>query len=382
MTTNRYFALMVAATSGLIVAQAQTPGPWRSANDRPPAPPQQAQSQDPTQPVDRSDAYGQPSPNGQQPPGYGQPAPNGQQPPVYSQPAPYGQQPPGYGQPSPDYPDPMQQPQGRPVPQKSPAYGLPSAVTLNAGTYITIRTNQVLSTDHNQQGDAFSGTLVQPVVVDGIVVAQRGQTVYGLVSQVQKNTASRESRLGLQLTSFTVADGAQVPLRTIMIGREGGTVPAGAQAGAIVGTTAVGAAIGAAAGWGRGAAIGAVAGAAAGIIGVVVTRNRPTVLFPETALTFRVESPVGINLARAPQAFRYVDPYEFDQPGGGPQLQRRAPGCSGYGCATPGPSTYYGYGPGYGPGPGYYPYPYPWGGVAVVWGPGYFYGRGYYRRWR
>ena len=355
MNTNRCLALMVAATSGLLFAQTQPPGPWRSANDRPPAPPQQAQSQDPTQPVDRSDAYGQPAPGGQQ------------------------QQPPAYSQPGPDYPDPMQQPQGRPMPQQRPAYGLPSAVTLNAGTYVTVRTNQVLSTDHNQQGDAFSGTLVQPVVVDGIVIAQRGQTVYGLVSQVQKNTASRESRLGLQLTSLTVADGAQVPLRTIMIGREGGTVPPGAQAGAIVGTTAVGAAIGAAAGWGRGAAIGAVAGAAAGIIGVVVTRNRPTVLYPETALTFRVESPVGINLARAPQAFRYVDPYEYDQPGGGPPLQHRAPACAGYGC-PPGPSTYYG-GPGYGP--GYYPYyPYPWGGVAVVWGPGYFYGRGYYRRWR
>jgi hypothetical protein len=319
-------------------------------NDRPPAPPQQAQSQDPTQPVDRSDAYGQPAPNGQQPPVYGQPAP--------------------------EYPDPQQQPQpqGRPMPQQRPAYGLPPAVTLGSGTYVTVRTNQVLSTDHNQQGDTFSGSLVQPIVVDGVVIAQRGQTVYGLVSEVQRHSAGRESRLGVQLTSLTLADGTQVPVRTLMIGREGGTVPAGAQAGAIIGTTAVGAAIGAAAGWGRGAAIGAVAGAAAGVIGVAVTRNRPTILYPETALTFQVQAPVQVDLSRAPQAFRYVDPYEYDRPGAPLQHRMAGPPCAGYGCPPP-PSAYYG--------PGYYPYyPYPYGGVAVVWGPGYFYGRGYYRRWR
>ena len=355
MKTHRYFALVVATASGILVAQAQTPGGWRPANDRPSAPPQQqAQSQDPTQPVDRSDAYGQQAPDGQQQPPYGQP-----QPPAYDQPMPYpGQQPP---------------PGVRQAPPRQPAYGLPPAVTLAPGTFVTVRTNQVLSSDHNQQGDAFSGTLIQPVVVDGVVVAQRGQTVYGQVTEVQRHSAGRESRLGVQLTSMTLADGTQVPVHTQMIGREGGTVPAGAQAGAIVGTTAVGAAIGAAAGWGKGAAIGAVAGAAAGVIGVAVTRNRPTVLYPETALTFRVEAPVNVDLSRAPQAYRYVDPYEYDRPDA--PLQHRAPGCAGYGCA-PGPAPYYG--------PGYYPYPYayPWGGVAVVWGPGYFYGRGYYRRWR
>src|SRR5438067_5710260 len=90
MTTHRYLALVVATASGLVLAQAQAPGGWRSVNDRPPAPPpQQAQSQDPTQPVDRSDAYGQPAPYDQQPPQYGPPA-------AYGQPAPYGQAGPGY----------------------------------------------------------------------------------------------------------------------------------------------------------------------------------------------------------------------------------------------------------------------------------------------
>src|SRR5262249_32651121 len=145
-----------------------------------------------------------------------------------------------------------------------PAYGLPAELTLRPGNYVTIRTNEPLSSDRNQPGDTFTGTLTQPVVVDGVVVAQRGQTVYGVVASAQRAKGGGSSSLGLQLTSLTLADGTQISIRSQLIGRQGTTTPAGAQAGAIVGTSAVGAAIGAAADWGRGAAIGAGIGAAVG----------------------------------------------------------------------------------------------------------------------
>ena len=134
----------------------------------------------------------------------------------------------------------------------------------------------------------------------------------------------------------------------------------------------MGAAVGAAADWGTGAAIGAGAGAAAGLVGVLLTRNHPTIVYLETALTFRMESPVRISTTRAPQAFRYVGPEEYER-GYSTQLQPRPVG-------PPPATSYYGYGP------GYYPYyPYYWGpSLSFVFGrgPGYFYGRGYYRRWR
>jgi hypothetical protein len=246
-------------------------------------------------------------------------------------------------------------------------------VVLQPGTFVTIRINQPLSSDHNLPGDTFSGTLIQPVVVDGIVVAQRGQTVYGRVAETGKAKAGSSSRLGLELTSLTIADGSQAPLRTQLVARQGSQAPVGAQVGTVAATTAVGTVVGAAADYGRGtgAAIGAGAGAAAGIIGVLLTRNRPTVVYPETALTFRVEAPVTINTSRAPQAFRYVGPEEYNRPT--ETLIRRPVG--------PGPGYY---GPGYGP--GYYPpayYPYYFGpSVVVGWGPGYFYGYGRgFRRW-
>src|SRR5262249_17020147 len=150
--------------------------------------------------------------------------------------------------------------------------------------------------DHNQPGDTFTGSLVQPVVVDGIVVAQRGEIVYGRVVEAVKARSGNSSRLGIELTSVTLADGSQVPMRAKRGSRQGSTTPARVQAGTIAGTTAAGAAIGAAADWGRGAAIGAGIGAMAGAVGVLLTRNHPTEVYPETALTFRIESPVRVDL--------------------------------------------------------------------------------------
>ncbi|HTX33803.1 MAG TPA: hypothetical protein VME43_02245 [Bryobacteraceae bacterium] len=377
-STSLRFALTILAVAGLALAQDQTPptppqstpppsGGWRRVGDPPPAPAQdqaplpstQPQAQDPSQPTDRSDAYGQ-----QLPPATGDPQD--------------AQQPPQQGAP----PPPQQMgPQGNP-----PAYGLPAQVTLPAGTYVTARTNQPLSSDHNLVGDSFSATLVQPVVVNGIVVAQRGQTVYGRVTEAQKAHSDKPSRLGLELTGITLADGTQLPVRSQLVNRQGGSTPGGIQAGTVVGTTAVGAAIGGAVGWGTGAAIGAGAGALAGIAGVLMTRNHPTIIYPETALMFQVSAPVTI--ATSSQAFHYVGPNEYG-PGVQMQMQPARPPVPGY-SSNYGPGPYGGYAPygAYAPYP-YYPYPYPyyypyypyWGGVGFYFGGprGFFGGRGFRR---
>ena len=246
---------------------------------------------------------------------------------------------------------------------------------MKAGTFVTVRINQPLSSDHNQPGDTFTATLTQPVVVDGVVVAGRGVTVYGRVAEAQKAHGGNSSRLGLELTGLTLADGSQAPVRSQLVNRQGSRTPAGVQAGTVAGTTAAGAAIGAAADWGRGAAIGAGAGMIVGVAGVLLTRNHPTVVYPETLLTFRVESPVTISTLRSPQAFRYVGPDEYERPGYQTRLQGPRPG------PAPGYYTPYSYGPGYYPYYPYYPYPY-WGGIGVYWGPGFVYGRGGFGRWR
>ncbi len=257
-----------------------------------------------------------------------------------------------------------------------PAEPVPPQLTIKPGTFVTVRVDQWLSSDRNQPGDAFSATLVKPIVVDGVTVAQRGQTVAGRVAEAQKaGRVEGVSRLGLQLTELTLVDGQQLPIQSQLIMRSGGT-STGRDAAAIGTTTAVGAAAGAAAGGGVGAGIGAGAGAVAGVIGVLLTRGHPTMVYPESVLTFRVEAPVTFSTERSAQAFRYVDPNEYGRPVWSEQPPQRT-ACAGYGCAPP--PYYYGYGyPGYYYG-GYYPYYYGTG-LSFFWGPRFYYGRGYYGR--
>src|SRR5579863_7564348 len=238
-----------------------------------------------------------------------------------------------------------------PAPAEAP---VPAQLTLKPGTFISVRVNQLLSSDRNQQGDAFTATLDRPIVVDGFVVAQPGQTLAGRVSEAQKaGRVKGVSHLGIQLTDLTAVDGQQFPLQSELVTRDGRT-STGRDAGAIAGTTGVGAAAGAIGAGGTGAAIGAGAGAAVGVIGVLLTRGQPTVIYPEQLLTFRIDSPVTISTERAPQAFRPVEPGDYNRPSP-PRLQTRQ-------AAPPRPAYYpYAYG---------YPYPY--------WGPYYGFGPGFY----
>ena len=130
-------------------------------------------------------------------------------------------------------------------------------MTIKQGTYVIVRINQWLSSDRNQQGDTFTATLEQPLVVDGVIAAPRGATVVGRVTEAQKaGRVEGTSRLGVQMTELTLSDGQQVSIQSQMISRNGPT-SVGRDAAAVGGTTALGAIIGAGAGGGRGAAIGA-----------------------------------------------------------------------------------------------------------------------------
>jgi hypothetical protein len=245
---------------------------------------------------------------------------------------------------------------------------LPATLTLPAGTWITVRVDQEISTDHNQPGDFVPATLAQPLVADGIVVARRGQTAGGVVAEAEKGGRVRGvSRLGLQLTELALVDGRQVPVKTHLMDRRGDT-STGRDAAAIGTATGVGAAIGAAADGGVGAGIGAIAGAAASTIGVLVTRGKPTVVYPETALMFRLEAPVTISTTSASGAFQPVRQGDYDQR----TLQRQG---------QPPQRYYYGSGWGYYPYYGFYPPFYYGPSLYFGWGRGFGFHRGFHRRW-
>ncbi|MGH9591779.1 MAG: hypothetical protein ACRD5L_01715, partial [Bryobacteraceae bacterium] len=188
----------------------------------------------------------------------------------------------------------------------------PPELVIPSGSWLTVRTSQMLSSDRNQPGDAFMATLAQPVVVNGIVVARRGQTVSGRVSVAEKaGRVKGTARLGVEITELGIADGRQMPVHSQLVARNGDT-SVGRDAGAIGVTTGAGAAIGAAAAGPVGAGLGAAAGLGASIIGVMVTRGRPSVIYPEQVLTFRLDAPVRISTARAPEAFQPVRQADYN----------------------------------------------------------------------
>jgi hypothetical protein len=361
--TNVYrFAISLVAVAGLAAAQDQTPHAWRSVNDQLPAS------------LDQAPDQSAPSPNINAQPNRAQGSDQNNAPPNYGP----GQQ---------NYP-----PQNYPPPPDN--YGappVPSRLTIKPGTYVTVRINQWLSSDRNQKGDTFTAILNQPVIVDGIVVAQRGQTVYGQVSEAQKaGRVEGTSRLGLQLTQLTLVDGDQAPVQSQMVNHNGPTSQ-GRDAAAIGVTTGVGAAIGAGVNGGVGAGVGAGAGAVVGILGVLLTRGRPTVIYPESVLTFQISAPVEIATDRAPQAFQSVNTQPAYGRGNGQGYGQQGYGqgpATAYGPTPypgPAPAPAYGYGvgayPGYSPYAYGYPYPY-YGGFGVYVGPGFGYGRGYYGGFR
>jgi len=253
---------------------------------------------------------------------------------------------------------------------------VPPNLVVPAGTLIQVRTNQWLSTDRNLVGDGFNATLAQPLVVDGWVVAHRGQAILGRVTLSQKAKGSNHntSQLGLQLSELTFADGQLLSIQTQL--SQSATGPdRGQQVGTVATTTGAGAIIGAIAGRGPGAAIGAGIGAIAGL-GIISNTGRPTVIPPETLLTFRLDQAVTISTVKSAFAFRPVGSVDYSRAmnSNRPQLNRRD--SDAYGPPPPLPPYYgypYAYSPYYYPGWGYYP--------PVVLGFGYGWGPGYYGRW-
>ena len=189
--------------------------------------------------------------------------------------------------------------------------GIPETLTLPVGATIVGELSQYLSSHQNRSGDQFTMTLDQPIVVNGWVVARKGQLVHGQVTVANKGGVGKgPSELGIELTELILVDGQQLPITTQLIESTGGS-NTGRNVATVATTTGLGAAIGAAVGEGKGAGIGAAAGAAAGVIGVLLTPGKPTVIPPESVLTFRLGAPASFTTEGSEQAFLSVTPQDY-----------------------------------------------------------------------
>ena len=170
----------------------------------------------------------------------------------------------------------------------------PPPIVVPAGTVLTVRTSQALSSKDSQTGQTFLASLAQPVSVKGKAALPAGLTVSGTVVNAKtKGKIKGEGQLDLALTSVSVGNHTY-QIQTAVLSstvkgkgkRTAATTGGGAAGGALIGGIA---------GGGKGAAIGAAVGAGAGFIGGAVTGNKQIEIPAESALTFTLSQSLTLK---------------------------------------------------------------------------------------
>jgi hypothetical protein len=170
----------------------------------------------------------------------------------------------------------------------------PPPLVVPAGTPLTVRTGQALSSKDSQTGQTFLATLAQPVSVKGRAAFPAGSTVSGtVVTAKTKGKIKGEGQLDLALTSISVGSHTY-QLQTGVLSsttkgkgkRTAATTGGGAAGGALIGGLA---------GGGKGAGIGALVGAGAGFVGGALTGNKQIEIPAESALTFTLSQSVTLH---------------------------------------------------------------------------------------
>src|SRR6202451_3585138 len=170
----------------------------------------------------------------------------------------------------------------------------PPPIVIPAGTTITVTLDQTVNSQTANNGDPFAASLAVPVTSGTLVVLPVGTKVGGTVVTAQSAGKFKGNAL-LQLVIDSVRiNGTRYPMQTnefedVGKGR-GKRTAVGAGGGA-----AFGAIVGALAGGGKGAAIGALAGGGAGTAGAAFTGKKDIVLPAETAVSFRLRTPLSVQ---------------------------------------------------------------------------------------
>ena len=175
-----------------------------------------------------------------------------------------------------------------------PVIAPPVALTLAAGTPLSVRLTTSVSSNVQVAGETFYGELVNPLVVQGVTIAPRGTQVIGLVAESSKGGRVKGlAHVALRATQLKLDNGRMIEISTnSRMFQARNTVKRDAIAIGV--TSGIGTAIGAITGKGKGAAIGAGAGAGAGTVGVLATRGEAAVVPAETLLSFSLRNPVAV----------------------------------------------------------------------------------------
>jgi len=169
--------------------------------------------------------------------------------------------------------------------------------TIPAGTSLTVTMSDEVSTSSSKEGDTFHAALTDAWIVDGRVVAQRGDHVVGRVDDiVTPGKVKGRAQLKLVLTELATNDRRYKiktePFVAIAVDNKE------RDAAIIAGGAGVGAAIGAITGGKKGAAIGAILGGGGGTAAVLTTPGKSMKIEPETKVNFVLDNDVRLPVIR------------------------------------------------------------------------------------
>lgn len=88
------------------------------------------------------------------------------------------------------------------------------AVSVPAGTLVELETAYTFDSQLTRKGDAVSFRVVNPVVVDGQVVVERGAVATAVVTKAERGGHfGRAGRIAWMLKEVTAADGSRIPVQ-------------------------------------------------------------------------------------------------------------------------------------------------------------------------
>jgi hypothetical protein len=155
-----------------------------------------------------------------------------------------------------------------------------------------------VSTATSKEGDTFAASLAEPLVVNGRMVAERGDKATGRVEEViNPGRVKGRAQLKLVLTELSANDRPYKiktePFVAIAVDNKE------RDAAIIAGGAGVGAAIGAITGGKKGAAIGAIIGGGGGTATVLATPGQSMKIEPETKVNFVLDNDVRLPVIRS-----------------------------------------------------------------------------------
>ncbi len=168
----------------------------------------------------------------------------------------------------------------------------PRKVSLPAGYPLKVRLIDSVSSAGHRVGDPFVAGLDEPLVLNGVTIAEKYARVEGRVVEARRGGRIQgRAGISLALVRLHAADGRKLEIATaphVQTARS--TVKKDAAKVGIL--TGIGAAAGAIIGGGKGSAIGAAGGAGAGGGTVAATRGTAAVIPTETRVTFYLAHPL------------------------------------------------------------------------------------------